>query len=205
MQKDTIKLFVNGDVKTPERKFGDAGIDFFVPNKTKQFIKDLENKNPKSLRLVNEGIELYPGKDILIPTYIHSRFSSKWCLRASNKSGIATKQKLRIGAEIIDSSYEGIIHVHLFNDGESVQIIKYGQKIVQFVPIKVNDSDIEIFYSEDLIKVDEILTEENIDNEEIDTQKVDNQKIDSNYITFEEFYKDHNSERGDGGFGHTGI
>lgn len=148
--EEKIKLFVNGDVKSPERKFGDAGIDFFVPYKTNKFISDLKEKNKDSLRLVEEGIELYPGKDVLIPTYVHSRFSSKWMLRASNKSGIATKQKLRIGAEIVDSSYEGIIHMHVFNDGEKVTIIKYGQKLVQFVPVMVNDEDIDITTNDEM-------------------------------------------------------
>ena len=36
-----IKLLVCGDVKAPQRKFGDAGIDLFVPNYSEQFIKDL--------------------------------------------------------------------------------------------------------------------------------------------------------------------
>jgi dUTPase len=71
-------------------------------------------------------------------------------LRASNKSGIATKQKLRIGAEIVDSSYEGIIHMHVFNDGEKVTIIKYGQKLVQFVPVMVNDEDIDITTNDEM-------------------------------------------------------
>lgn len=148
--EEKIKLFVNGDVKAPERKYGDAGIDFFVPYKTNKFISDLKEKNPNSLRLVDDGIELYPGKDVLIPTYIHSRFSPEWMLRASNKSGIATKQKLRIGAEIVDSSYEGIIHMHVFNDGEKVTIIKYGQKLVQFVPVRVNPDDIVVVYDDEI-------------------------------------------------------
>ena len=169
---ENIKLFVNGDVKCPERKYGDAGIDFFVPYKTNKFIFDLKEKNI-DLRLVEEGIELYPGKDVLIPSYIHSSFSAEWMLRASNKSGIATKQKLRIGAEIVDSSYEGIIHMHVFNDSEKVQIIKYGQKLVQFVPIHVNEKDLDITTSDEM--------------------------------TLEEFYKDHETERGAEGFGHTGI
>ena len=78
--EDNIKLFVNGEVKSPERKYGDAGIDFFVPYKTNKFISDLKEKNKDSLRLVEDGIELYPGKDVLIPTYVHSRFSSKWII-----------------------------------------------------------------------------------------------------------------------------
>jgi dUTP pyrophosphatase len=171
--KDNIRLFVNGDVKSPERKFGDAGIDFFVPYKSEKFISDLQEKNNNSVILTDEGILLQPGHDVLIPTYVHSRFSSKWMLRASNKSGIATKQKLRIGAEIVDSSYQGIIHMHVFNDGIEPTLIKYGQKLVQFVPVMVNDEDIEV--------------------------------VTNNEMTFEEFYEGHKSERGAGGFGHTGI
>ena len=37
MENSDIKLFVCGDVKTPQRAKGDAGIDFFVPNFSEQF------------------------------------------------------------------------------------------------------------------------------------------------------------------------
>lgn len=171
---DNFKFFVEEQtVKYPERADGDAGIDFFVPYKSKRFVNDLSAKNPNTLRLVEEGIELYPGQDVLIPTYVHSKFPSEYGLRATNKSGIATKQKLRIGAELVDSSYEGIIHMHVFNDGNKVTVIKYGQKLVQFVPIHINNNQIEVYNNNDM--------------------------------TLEEFYEDHNSVRGDGGFGHTGI
>ena len=39
-----IRLFVCGDVKTPQRAKGDAGIDFYVPNFSEQFLKDLTEK-----------------------------------------------------------------------------------------------------------------------------------------------------------------
>ena len=46
MENSDIKLFVCGDVKAPQRAKGDAGIDFFVPNFSEQFLKDLTDKNP---------------------------------------------------------------------------------------------------------------------------------------------------------------
>lgn len=201
MSEEKIKLFVCGDVNRPERRDGqDAGIDLFVPNATDQFIKDLTEKNPGSpirWSLVgapvedpenpkeNEGvlIMLTPGHDILIPTYVKARIPKDYCLRISNKSGVATKQKLIVGAEIVDSSYEGVMHVHLFNPTNDVKFIKFGQKIAQAVPIKINPNEVEYYFDESL--------------EQFKDYK--------NRTTVEEFYKDHDSARGEGGFGSTTL
>ena len=194
-----VKLFVCGDTTAPQRKKGDGGIDFFVPNLSEQFIKDLTEKNPgqpfrwglvgapqnEEDMKTNNGIFLYlpAHEDILIPTYVKSRFPENMVLRMSNKSGVSTNQKLIIGAEIIDSSYEGIIHVHVFNASNNQRFIQFGQKIAQAVPILINKEEIEIFY----------------DN------KIEAFKEYKNFVSLEDFYKDHNSERGEGGFGSTGL
>ena len=40
--------------------------------------------------------------------------------------------------------------MHVFNDGEKVTIIKYGQKLVQFVPVRVNPDDIVVVYNDEI-------------------------------------------------------
>lgn len=126
------KLFVGNEypVKSPERKYGDSGIDFFVPNYSLEFISAFEAKNP-DIKHDKEAIYVEPGEDVLIPLGVHSLFDPEWELRISNKSGVCTKQKLTTGAEVVDSTYEGVIHAHLFNSGKKTAIIPYGQKIVQ--------------------------------------------------------------------------
>ena len=196
---EQVKLFVCGDVKPPQRKKGDAGIDFFMPNLSEQFIKDLTEKNPgQPFRwgLVgapqnekdveeNKGIYLYlpAHEDLLIPTYVKARFPENVVLRMSNKSGVSTNQKFLIGAEIIDSSYEGMIHIHIFNASNNQRFIEFGQKIAQAIPLYFDDKPIELYYDNTIEKYKEF----------------------KNFVSLEDFYKDHNSERGEGGFGSTGI
>ena len=54
-----------------------------------------------------------------------------------NKSGIATKKKLSVGACVIDSSYQGIIHYHVFNFSNEYQQVKCDEKIVQMVQLPI--------------------------------------------------------------------
>jgi dUTPase len=196
MIEDKVKFFICGDTKVPQRNTGkDAGVDVFVPNLNEKFIKDLTEKNPgqpfrwglvgaptneEELK-ENKGIYLYlpAGEDILIPTYIKSRFSKDWCLKVMNKSGVATNQKLICGAELIDSSYQGIIHVHLFNASNATRFIEFGQKIAQLVPLRINNEEHEIFYDNTIEAFKEY----------------------KNFISVEEFYEGTESDRGEKGFG----
>lgn len=133
------------DVKRPQRKAGDAGIDFFVPEKNDKFIADLKEANKeKELKLENDRIVLDPNKDVLIPSGIKSKFGNNLALIAFNKSGVAVKKNLICGACVIDSSYQGEIHLHLINVGDKVQVINFGEKILQFVPVKIENEPINI-------------------------------------------------------------
>lgn len=196
-----IKLFVCGDVKAPQRAKGDAGIDFFVPNFSEQFLKDLTDKNSgapmryqvQMVPLTEEEFKNDPNKagfivlpaheDLLIPTYVKSRIPEGMYIRMANKSGVCTKQKLIVGAEVIDSTYEGIIHIHVFNNSNSSRIIEFGQKLAQGVPEKYCADDLDVWYDSSIEKFKDM----------------------KNQTTAEEFYKDHNSARGEGGFGSTGL
>jgi dUTPase len=198
---DNFKFFITGNVKPPQRNTGlDAGFDFFVPNLTEQFIKDLTEKNPgqpfrwglvgaptneEELK-ENKGIFLYlpAGEDIMIPTYVKARFSKDWCLRISNKSGVAVSQKLIVGAEIVDASYEGVIHIHVFNASNATRFIEFGQKLVQGIPIKINSEEHEIYYDNTIEAFKEY----------------------KNFISVDEFYAGHDSVRKDKGFSEgTGL
>lgn len=164
-----IKFLKIRDVKTPKRNIGDAGIDFFVPNYSKQFEKDLRNKN-KNIFITEQCFSVEPHGAVLIPTGIKSEFSDNIVLVSMNKSGICTKTQLVVGACVIDSSYQGEWHIHLINTSNTSVAIEYGTKIVQFVPIELDTELIQVF--------------EDIPESEFFTTK---------------------SDRGEGGFGSTGI
>ena len=115
------------DVKTPTRGTnGSAGIDFYVPN-----------DYPTSLQVIE------PGDRYLIPSGIKANVPSGHALIAMNKSGVATKKSLMVGACVVDSDYQGEIHMHLINVGNySVKIIP-GEKLVQFLLVPVNHCEVD--------------------------------------------------------------
>jgi dUTPase len=198
---NSVKFFVTGDTNPPKRNAGlDAGFDLYVPNLGEQFIKDLTEKNPgqpfrwgivgapqnEEEAKKNVGIYLYlpAHEDIVIPTYVKARFADNLCLRISNKSGVATNQKLIVGAEIVDSSYQGIIHVHVFNASNATRFIEFGQKIAQAVPLLINNEEHEVYY----------------DN------TIEAFKDYKNFVSVEDFYEGHVSQRKEAGFGEgTGL
>ena len=128
------------DVKSPNRANPtDAGIDFFVPEWSQEFVNDLREKNP-GLYITEDGIFLPPLARVLIPAGIKTLFPDYHALIAFDKSGIASKCGLTLLAKVIDSPYRGELHINLVNVSKAEQVIKFGQKITQFVLIPISCS-----------------------------------------------------------------
>jgi len=114
------------DVKTPSRGTSQsAGIDFYVPE---EFTASV----------------LQPGESVLIPSGIKVQVPTGYMLTAFNKSGVATKQGLSIGACVVDEDYEGEIHLHLVNTSNFNTLVEPGKKIAQFILIPVNYENVEV-------------------------------------------------------------
>jgi len=145
---ETIKFLKIRKVKSPSRaNFYDAGIDFYVPEFTDEFLKDLEekNKNLSSGEITNQNILLHSGQRILIPSGIKCQMANPGrALIAANKSGIASKTGLIFGAQVIDYEYQGEIHLNLIYTGSGIAEIIPGQKIIQFIETPVFNSIIEV-------------------------------------------------------------
>jgi len=145
---DTIKFLKTRDVKPPTRANAyDAGIDFYVPELTEDYVRAVKEKNPQLFPIFirNVGIELHPQKRILLPSGFHCQMSSPGrALIAANKSGVSTKNGLVYSAQVVDFEYQGEIHLGLINTGDSAVTITSGMKILQFVETPVFNSDIEI-------------------------------------------------------------
>jgi deoxyuridine 5'-triphosphate nucleotidohydrolase len=147
---DTIKFLKTREVKSPTRvNQTDAGIDFYVPEFTLEFLKDLFNKNPqlKDLKMMNlledKELILLPQQRILIPSGIHCQmFDNDRALIAFNKSGVSSKLGLVVGACVVDFDYQGEIHLNLINTGNEDVKIFAGMKILQFIETPVFNSDI---------------------------------------------------------------
>lgn len=121
-----MKISKIKDVKTPTRaNHEDAGIDFFVPNNV-------------------EPYAVGPGSSVIIPSGIKVNVPNGHALIAFNKSGIATKKNLQVGACVVDVGYQGEIHIHLTNVGTDIQTIHPGDKIVQFVLVQLGDPYVEV-------------------------------------------------------------
>jgi dUTP pyrophosphatase len=70
-------------------------------------------------------------------------------LVAFNKSGVATKKNLQVGACVIDEDYQGEIHIHLINVGCDPTSIDPGDKIIQLVLLPTVYESVEITETEE--------------------------------------------------------
>lgn len=137
------------EVKSPVFNLEEnAGIDIFIPENTPEFKKAFEEKNKTSILKDDGSIFIPPNGDVLIPSGLYTEFPNDMALIVKDKSGIATQRKLKVGACVIDSSYQGISHIHLFNMSSDWAIVSCGMKITQMVPVKLALYDISV--SEDL-------------------------------------------------------
>ena len=222
---NTIKFTKTRDVKSPNRgTLESAGIDFYIPTATSDFIYDFASKNVNAhyklscwahyedVKQVNT-IEIFSGENfdevsiydviiggiisnfnwltedeiknvvidkfeiliaphnrILVPSGIKVWIEDKSsALIATNKSGIATKKGLVVGATTIDSDYTGEMHLSVINTTDDYISVVCGEKLIQFIHTPVILS-----------------TMEEVDNETYDSISTD-------------------TDRGAGGFGSTGL
>jgi dUTP pyrophosphatase len=124
MQKE-MKFIKTREVKSPTYGTpGSAGIDFFVPT---DFVEAW----------------VYPHQSVLIPSGIKARVPDGYALIAFNKSGVATKKRLQVGAQVVDSDYEGEIHIHVYNTANDSVKIGPGDKLIQFILLPVGTAMLE--------------------------------------------------------------
>ena len=111
---------VRDSARKPDRANpSDAGLDiFFCP----------EDSNPVVLR-TNENKILGTGVKFGVP---HG-----YMLQVMNRSSMAAKNNLVVGAHCIDSGYNGEVFIDLHNVGLVEKIVKPGDKIAQLVLVPV--------------------------------------------------------------------
>ena len=69
----------------------------------------------------------------VIPTGLKFAIPHGYMLEVKNRSSVAAKRQLLVGACVIDSGYEGEVFVNLHNIGVESQTLKPGDKIAQLV------------------------------------------------------------------------
>jgi len=88
---------------------------------------------------------LLPHNRVMIPSGIKSRMASPdRALIAANKSGVATKLGFVYGAQVVDSTYQGEIHISIINTSTKIVKVFQGQKLIQFIETPIYQSDIDI-------------------------------------------------------------
>lgn len=142
-----IKFLKVRDVKSPVRGTNEAaGIDFFVPNFTSDFLVDLIKKNPGIECSILDGnlhMCIKPQHRILIPSGIHTYLTPGTALVAANKSGVATKKGLVFAAQVVDSDYSGEVHIGVINTSDTPVVVSCGDKLIQFIHTPVLLSPLE--------------------------------------------------------------
>ena len=125
------------DAKLPVRAHpSDAGMDlFFCPAPKPELDSQIET--------------VLPFGSSLFPTGLKIEVPEGYMLEIKNKSGIASKRGLIVGACVVDRGYTGEIFVNLHNITHRNQTIHAGQKIAQAVFVKIRE-DIEIIESENI-------------------------------------------------------
>ncbi len=78
-----------------------------------------------------------PGESVLLPTGCKFAIPHGYMMEIKNKSGVAYKRQLLVGACVVDSGYDGEVFVNLHNIGTEPQHIEPGDKIAQGVVVPV--------------------------------------------------------------------
>jgi dUTP pyrophosphatase len=113
---------LRGDVIPPTRgNPSDAGLDVFW--------------NPEDASVSAMNIE--PGGSVILPTGLQFGIPHGYMLQVMNRSSVAAKRHLVVGAHCVDSGYEGEIFINLHNVGKETQVIPRGMKVAQLVMVPV--------------------------------------------------------------------
>tara|TARA_Y100000593_G_C4294760_1_gene330059 strand:- start:524 stop:988 length:465 start_codon:yes stop_codon:yes gene_type:complete len=97
----------------------DAGLDLYF--------------NPEG----DNAVLLQPGYGAVLQTGLKFGIPHGYMLEIKNRSGVAAKKSLIVGACVVDSGYEGEVFVNLHNIGVLRQKIVPGMKIAQAVLVPV--------------------------------------------------------------------
>ncbi len=107
---------VRPSASDPERANpSDAGLDvFYCP------------ENPVT-------VALSPGDSKILETGLKFGVPHGYMLEVKNRSSVAAKKSLIVGACVVDSGYDGEVFINLHNVGAGMQVVSPGDKIAQLV------------------------------------------------------------------------
>ena len=85
----------------------------------------------------HEIIPVPPNETALVPTGLRFGVPHGYMLEVKNRSSVAAKLNLLVGACVIDSGYDGEVFINVHNVGRDTRVIQDGDKIAQLVMMPV--------------------------------------------------------------------
>tara|TARA_B100001113_G_C21100436_1_gene618531 strand:- start:1384 stop:1896 length:513 start_codon:yes stop_codon:yes gene_type:complete len=86
---------------------------------------------------IDTEVTLNPGESTTLMTGLRFGVPHGYMLQVMNRSSVASRKNLLVGACVIDSGYDGEVFINLHNVGSETRIIKRADKIAQIVMIPV--------------------------------------------------------------------
>ena len=137
------------DVKSPSKAYNtDAGIDLYVPKINQSFLdaffkinnrlysKDIDDIR-KEIFISEKRIYVPRNSNLLIPSGICFNLPKGYCLVAFNKSSIASKKGLILGACVIDYGYTDEVIINFINTSNTLQFLEEDKKCIQLLLLPV--------------------------------------------------------------------
>ena len=133
-QKEIHRFMIDEDINIDE--LNEYGID--IPTQMIGYFIDSfgldDNDDINNIKLTNVEIEIPGSERILVPSGVKVWIDRKnSALIATNKSGIATKKGLVVGATTVDSTYTGEVHLSVINTNNYSVNVVMGEKLIQFI------------------------------------------------------------------------
>lgn len=128
---------------------------------TTVFVKKIhpKAKEPQRANLADAGadvfycgedqVEIGPAETALLGTGLQVATPLGWVCEVKNRSGMAAKNQLIVGACVIDSGYAGEVKINLHNVGKTQKVIKPGDKIAQILFYRVELPQFELLSLEE--------------------------------------------------------
>tara|TARA_R110001606_G_scaffold4106_1_gene19362 strand:- start:115 stop:501 length:387 start_codon:yes stop_codon:yes gene_type:complete len=82
-------------------------------------------------------ITINPGESVILGTGLKFGVPHGYMLEVKNRSSVASKRSLLVGACVVDSGYDGEVFVNLHNVGTESQVVAPHSKIAQVVMVPV--------------------------------------------------------------------
>ena len=83
------------------------------------------------------AVKINPGGNMVLPTGLRFGVPHGFMLEVKNRSSVAVKRGLLVGACVIDSGYNGEVFINLHNVGRETQFVDRNTKIAQLVLVPV--------------------------------------------------------------------